>query len=97
MTSRPAHRRHPTVPPDSPEPVQSAGKRLQRSEDQRILLGVCGGLANYFDFDPTIVRRSLVLLAVCGSGLLPTSRSRSSCLRIDQVACAHLGRLHATS
>ncbi|MEZ4523708.1 MAG: PspC domain-containing protein [Thermomicrobiales bacterium] len=64
-------------PPDSPEPVQSAGKRLQRSEDQRILLGVCGGLANYFDFDPTIVRIAFVLLAVFGgSGLLLLHRVR---------------------
>ena len=35
-------------------------KRLLRS-DERVLAGVCGGIAEYFDVDPTIVR---VLYAV---------------------------------
>jgi len=30
-----------------------------------MLGGVCGGLANYFDFDPTLVRVAYVLLSVC--------------------------------
>ena len=30
-------------------------KRLMRSND-RVVAGVCGGLAEYFDFDPTLVR-----------------------------------------
>ncbi|MBQ8452597.1 MAG: PspC domain-containing protein [Prevotella sp.] len=36
-------------------------KKLLRSHD-RIIAGVCGGLANYFDADPTIVRLIYVLL-----------------------------------
>jgi phage shock protein C len=30
--------------------------RLLRSRDDRMLAGVAGGIANYFDVDPTIVR-----------------------------------------
>ena len=46
-------------------------KRLYRSND-RVLGGVCAGLAEYFDFDPTLVRVAYVLLTLCTafSGLL---------------------------
>jgi hypothetical protein len=30
-------------------------KKLHRSNDQRMLAGVCGGLGEYFNTDPTIV------------------------------------------
>jgi len=36
-------------------------KRLQRSKTERMIGGVCGGLANYFDVDTTIVRLLFVL------------------------------------
>ena len=36
-------------------------KRLQRSKTERMIGGVCGGLANYFDVDATIVRLLFVL------------------------------------
>ena len=36
-------------------------KRLYRSRSDRMLGGVCGGLAEYFDIDPTIVRLVAVL------------------------------------
>ena len=39
-------------------------KRLYRSRSERIIWGVCGGLAKYFDIDPTIIRIIFVLLAV---------------------------------
>lgn len=39
------------------EPPPPAGpKRLYRSREQRMFLGVCGGLGEYFDLDPTVVR-----------------------------------------
>ncbi|MBQ3632106.1 MAG: PspC domain-containing protein [Prevotella sp.] len=46
-------------------------KKLYRSND-RILGGVCAGIAEYFDFDPTLVRVAYVLLTLCTafSGLL---------------------------
>lgn len=47
-------------------------KRLYRSRENRTICGVCGGIAEYFNMDPTIVRLGLVLLAAisCGTGLL---------------------------
>ena len=39
-------------------------KRLYRSRDDRMIWGVCGGLAQYFNIDPTIVRIIAVLLAL---------------------------------
>lgn len=45
-------------------------KRLYRS-DNRMLLGVCGGIAEYFGIDPTMVRLLWVLLTFIGfSGLI---------------------------
>ncbi|MBC8465393.1 PspC domain-containing protein [bacterium] len=46
-------------------------KRIYRSEDDRIIAGVCGGLGDYFNIDPVIVR--IVMIAACftgGSGLI---------------------------
>lgn len=39
-------------------------KKLKRSRDQKMLAGVLGGVAEYFDVDPTIIRLVYVLLAV---------------------------------
>ena len=36
-------------------------KRLYRSRDERKIWGVCGGIAEYFDVDPTLVRLIAVL------------------------------------
>lgn len=41
-------------------------KRLVKSRDKK-LFGVCGGLGNYFDIDPTIVRL-LFIIAFFGFG-----------------------------
>jgi phage shock protein C len=38
-------------------------KRLTRSDD-RFLGGVCAGIAEYFDFDPTLVRIGYVLISI---------------------------------
>ena len=46
-------------------------KRLYKSRQNRMLCGVCGGIAEYFNIDPTIVR--LITVALClgaGSGLI---------------------------
>lgn len=46
-------------------------KKLHKSNSQKMIAGVCGGIAEYFGFDPTIVR--LIFAALCltgGSGLL---------------------------
>ena len=46
-------------------------KKLMRSND-RVFAGVCGGLAEYFDFDPVLVRVSYAFLTLftAFSGLL---------------------------
>ncbi len=43
-------------------------KKLYRSRKQKMLLGVCGGIAEYFDADPTIVRIAAVLLGFASAG-----------------------------
>lgn len=40
--------------------------RLVRSESERMLAGVCGGLGQHFGIDPSVVRIVFVLLAVFG-------------------------------
>ncbi|MDP2872302.1 MAG: PspC domain-containing protein [Bacillota bacterium] len=46
-------------------------KRLYRSKVNNIIGGVCGGLAEYLDIDPTIVRLAWILSAFAGGlGLL---------------------------
>lgn len=41
-----------------------APKKLIRSRTNRILLGVCGGLAEYLDLDPTVVRVLYVIISI---------------------------------
>ena len=41
-------------------------KKLYRSRNERMLAGVCGGLAEYFGVDVTIVRILFALLALAG-------------------------------
>lgn len=46
-------------------------KRLTKSQSNRVLAGVCGGIAEYIGTDPTLVRLAFVLFACLGgSGLL---------------------------
>ena len=46
-------------------------KRLYKSADNKMLAGVCGGVADYFGIDPTLVRLGWVLFcALGGSGIL---------------------------
>ena len=37
-------------------------KRLYKSSENSMLCGVCGGIAEYFDIDPTLVRLAWVIL-----------------------------------
>ena len=46
-------------------------KRLYKSNKDKMLDGVCGGLAEYFGVDPTLIRLAWVLLcAMGGSGVV---------------------------
>ena len=42
------------------------GKKLYRSRENAMLAGVCGGIGEYFDIDPTLVRLAWVVLGFCG-------------------------------
>ncbi|MBR9961759.1 PspC domain-containing protein [Anaerostipes sp. Marseille-Q3525] len=45
-------------------------KTLYKSRKGRFLFGVCGGLAEYFDVDPTLIRIFTAALCTTGTGLL---------------------------
>jgi len=45
-------------------------KKLYRSKENRMICGVCAGVAEYFNVDPTIVRLGFAALCIAaGSGL----------------------------
>lgn len=82
------------VPPPPPPPPPMSGPRpgsvdhLHRVGHGRMIAGVAGGMADYFDIDPTIVRIGFVVLAfmgglaipayIAGWVLIPDERSGSS-------------------
>lgn len=47
-------------------PVYTKSKRLSRSKTDRVIAGVCGGLGEYFDIDPVIIRALFALFVVTG-------------------------------
>lgn len=52
---------------NTPELTPPAGpKRLARSRNKRMFLGVCGGLGEYFDLDPTVVRLIFAIATFIG-------------------------------
>ena len=63
-----------------PEPVTTAeyrprtstqSKRLYRSREDRWLAGVCGGLGEYFDLDPILVRLGFIFFSLFyGTGFI---------------------------
>jgi len=46
-------------------------KRLYRSQTDRMVGGVCGGLGKYFGVDPNLVRLAFAVLFAFGGGGLP--------------------------
>ena len=42
-------------------------KKLYRSNQNRMLAGVCGGIAEYFNIDPTVVRIAWAILSLVGA------------------------------
>ena len=45
-------------------------KRLLRSNTNRVIGGVCGGIGEYFTIDPVIASIIFVLTAIFGAGFL---------------------------
>lgn len=44
------------------------GKKLYRSKTDKMVSGVCGGLAQYFNVDPTLIRLIFAVLILAGVG-----------------------------
>lgn len=44
-------------------------KKIYRSKSQRMISGVCGGIAHYFNIDPTIVRLVWVLVSIFSTAI----------------------------
>jgi phage shock protein C len=44
--------------------MDADSRRLTRSRKHKMIAGVCGGLAEYFELDPTVVRVAYVLISV---------------------------------
>jgi phage shock protein PspC (stress-responsive transcriptional regulator) len=57
---------------EQPKNGTGTHKRLYRDENNKVLGGVCSGIANYFGMDPVIIRIIFVVLLVAGGvGFLP--------------------------
>lgn len=56
--------------PHCGRPQSPTVKRLYRSARERKILGVCGGFAEYWDTDPTLIRAVYLTLTFL-SGILP--------------------------
>ncbi len=51
--------------------VPKQGRLLRRSRSNRVLGGVCGGLASYFDTDPLLIRLIFIVITLAqGAGVL---------------------------
>ncbi|MDP4092963.1 MAG: PspC domain-containing protein [Bacillota bacterium] len=45
-------------------------KRLYRSRNNRVIAGVCGGISEYFQIDPVLIRLIFIITGVFGAGVL---------------------------
>lgn len=45
-------------------------KKLYRSNHNKVLCGVCGGLGEYFNLDPTVVRLIWAIFICSGPGII---------------------------
>ena len=45
-------------------------KKLYRNTENKMIAGVCSGLAEYINIDPTIIRLIWALIALSGAGLI---------------------------
>jgi phage shock protein PspC (stress-responsive transcriptional regulator) len=56
-------------PPLAEPPAARPAFRLRRSRTDRMLAGVCGGLAESLNVDPALIRVGMVALTVIGAGV----------------------------
>ena len=50
--------------------LANSNKKLYRSRKEKMIAGVCGGLAKYFNTDPTWIRMIFILLLLMGGSAL---------------------------
>ena len=52
--------------------MKMSDKKLYRSRGNRMVCGVCAGIGEYFNVDPTLIRLGAAILTVCrvGTGLV---------------------------
>ncbi|GAB2886159.1 PspC domain-containing protein [Nocardioides pacificus] len=67
-TQFPSSNPRPNPSADGPDQRPWAGRRLVRRSDDRMIAGVCSGVADYLGVDVTVVRLLTVLGAVLGLG-----------------------------
>ena len=70
MTEQPQQTPEPAEPARPAQPSHAPQKRLVRSRDDRMVAGVCGGVAEYLGIDATLVRILVVVGTVIGFGSL---------------------------
>jgi phage shock protein C len=76
-------------------------RKLYRSEKNRLIGGVCGGLAEYFNTDPTLVRLIFVILAlISGLGIIAyivlwiiTPRASSQDLKANDIVKENINEM----
>jgi phage shock protein PspC (stress-responsive transcriptional regulator) len=76
-------------PGPASEPPRPEPKRLQRSASDKLLLGVCGGLAEYFDADPALVRVLFALGVLLAGGGILLYAALALIMPSEQMADAH--------
>ena len=54
--------------PPPPSTAPSQPRLLRRSTDDKVLGGVCGGIARYLGVDTVVIRLLAVVLAIVGGG-----------------------------
>jgi len=52
--------------PTTPTPTAPPSRLLRRRLDNRVIAGVCSGLADYFGIDPILVRLAFVVITFAG-------------------------------
>lgn len=50
--------------------MMESNRRLYKSNSNRMICGVCGGIGEYLGIDPTLVRLIWAVLACSGTGIL---------------------------
>jgi phage shock protein C len=69
-------------------------RKLIRSQTNKILAGVCGGLGEYLGIDPTVIRVLFILLTLTGGAGIIIYIILVFVMPIDSVAPAHTEATH---